>query len=192
MGMPLHKLSLAEFLAWEELQAERHEFFRGETFNMVGGKRGHGRVIANLMRHLGNHLDDAPCQAFSESMKVQVGDEAVLYPDVFVTCDKRYTAQEQVFTAPVVVVEVLSPSTQRCDRSEKFAIYRKLPSLREYVLIDPDTRRVEIFRPQSDGSWAFRDMTDGGRLILESIAFELELAQIFKGMDSDEAPTADA
>ena len=190
MGLPIHKLSLAEFLAWEEQQAERHEFFRGETFNMVGGKRGHARVIANLARHLGNHLDDTTCQVFSESMKVQVGDDAVLYPDVFVTCDSSFKASEKVITTPVLVIEVLSPSTQRYDRSEKFAIYRKLPSLREYVLIDPDTRRVEVFRPQSDGSWSFRDMTEGGRLVLESIGLELDLAQIFKGMDSDEAPAA--
>jgi len=190
MGMPIHKLSLPEFLAWEEQQTERHEFFRGETFNMVGGKRGHGRVITKLVRHLDTHLDDTRCQVFSENMKVQVGHDAVLYPDVFVTCDDRFTADERVFTAPVLVIEVLSPSTQRYDRSEKFAIYRKLASLREYVLIDPDTRRVEVFRAQPDGGWTFVDMTDGGRLVLESIDFELDLAQVFKGMDSDEAPAS--
>jgi Uma2 family endonuclease len=77
MGVTLHKLSLAEYLAWEDEQADRHEFWRGEVFAMVGAKRGHGRVIANLMRHLGNHLDDTPCQAFSENMKVQVGDDGL-------------------------------------------------------------------------------------------------------------------
>lgn len=186
MGMPLHKLSLAEFLAWEEAQAERFEFYRGETFNMVGGRRGHGRVVANLVRHLGNHLDGTSCQVFSENMKVQVGDEAVLYPDVFVTCDKRFDAHDQVFRDPVVVMEVLSPSTQRYDRSEKLAIYRKLSSMREYVLLDPDTRRVEVFRPLADGSCAYLDMTDAGRLALESIAFELTLDQVFKGMGSED------
>jgi Uma2 family endonuclease len=176
--------TLAGFLAWEDAQAERHEYFRGETFNVVGGRRGHGRVVANLVRHLGNHLDDTPCQVFSENMKVQVGADAVLYPDVFVTCDRRFSGAEQVFTAPVLIIEVLSPGTQRYDRSEKFAIYRKLPSLREYALVDPETRRVEMFRPQPDGSCSYLDMTEHGALAMQSIDLALPLEMIFKGMDS--------
>ncbi|MCW7537343.1 Uma2 family endonuclease [Aquabacterium sp. A7-Y] len=186
MSRPLHKSTVAEYLAWEEQQAERHEFFRGEVFAMVGNRRGHGRVVANLMRHLGNHLDDSPCQALSENMKVRVGDEAVLYPDVFVTCDRHYGPNEIDFTAPVVIIEVLSPSTQRWDRSEKFATYRKLPSLREYALIDPDTRRVEVFRPQSDRSCLYFDMTEQHVLALASIGFELSCVDLFKGMESNE------
>jgi Uma2 family endonuclease len=111
MGVPLQKISLADYLAWEDGQAGRNEFWRGEVFAMVGGKRGHGRVVANLMRHLGNHLDGSPCQVFSENMKVQVGQDAVLYPDVFVTYDREFTAEQPVFTAPVLIIEVLSPST---------------------------------------------------------------------------------
>jgi Uma2 family endonuclease len=169
LGVPPHKPSIAEYLAWESAQVGRNEFWRGEVFAMVGGKRGHGRVIANLMRHLGAHLDDTPCQAFSEGMKVQVGEEAVLYPDVFVTCDPEFTADQAVFTAPVLVVEVLSPSTQAYDRSKKFAIYRQLASLREYALIDPDSRRVEVFRPAEDRHWKLFDMSDDEELVLESI-----------------------
>lgn len=187
MGMALQKLSLAEFMAWEHGQTERHEFFRGDWFNMVGGTRGHNRVITNLCRHLGNHLEDGPCQVFSEAMKVQVGNDAILYPDVLVTCDKEFKANELVVTSPILVIEVLSPSTQRYDRSEKFAIYRKLASLREYVLIDPETRRAEVFRPLTDGTCAFLDMTDSGVLKLASIAYTLPLSLVFKGMDSDAA-----
>jgi Uma2 family endonuclease len=190
MGLPIQKMSLSDFLSWENEQADRHEFHRGDFYSMVGAKRGHGRVIANLMRHLGNHLDESGCQAFSENMKVQVADEAVLYPDVFVTCDKRFSASETVFTAPVVVIEVLSPSTQRYDRSEKFAIYRKLASLREYVLIDPDTQRVEVFQTQADGSCLYIDMTERGSLAVQSIGFELPLALLFKGLDSSDPAAA--
>ena len=191
MGVPPQKLSLSEFLSWENEQPDRHEFFRGEWFAMVGGRRGHGRVIGNLVRQMGNHLHDGPCQSFSENMKVQVGDEAVLYPDVFVTCDKRFSPNEMVFTEPVLVVEVLSPSTQRYDRSEKFAIYRKLPSLREYVLIDPETRRVEAFRPQQDGSCIYIDMTESGSLTLDCVGLALSLELLFKGMASDDGESSD-
>jgi Uma2 family endonuclease len=182
MGVPLHKQSIAEYLAWESEQANRNEFWRGEVFAMVGGKRGHGRVIANLMRHLGNHLDDTPCQAFSENMKVQVSEDAVLYPDVFVTCDREFTADQTVFKAPVLVIEVLSPSTQAYDRSKKFAMYRQLVSLREYALIDPESRRVEVFRPAEDGNWKLFDMSDDDALVLTSVGCTLEILALFKGM----------
>lgn len=187
MGMPLQRMTLAEFMAWENEQQERHEYYRGEWFNMVGGTRGHNRVVNNLVFRLNIHLDNSPCQVFSEAMKVQVGDDAILYPDVLVTCDKQFKADELVVTSPTLIVEVLSPSTQRYDRSEKFAIYRKLPSLREYVLIDPETRRAEVFRPERDGSCAYLDMTEAGVLTLSSIDCELPLEWVFKGMDSESA-----
>lgn len=185
MGVPLHKISLADYLAWEDGQAGRNEFWRGEIFAMVGGKRGHGRVVANLMRHLGNHLDGSPCQVFSENMKVQVGQDAVLYPDVFVTCDREFTAEQPVFTAPVLIIEVLSPSTQAYDRSQKFAIYRQLASLQEYGLIDPQTLRVEVFRLGDDGLWNLLDMSDGPSLELASVNARIAMADLFKGMESD-------
>jgi Uma2 family endonuclease len=185
MGVPLQKLSLAEYLAWEQDQPDRHEFWRGEVFAMVGGKRGHGRLVANLMRHLGNHLDTSPCQVFSESMKVQIGEDVVLYPDVFVTCEARFDAQQAVFTTPILVIEVLSPSTQAYDRSQKFALYRRIATLREYVLIDPETYRVEVFRPGDDGLWNLIDMSEDQALDLASIGGSVPMAALFKGMESD-------
>ena len=155
---------------------------------MVGGRRGHGRIIANLVRHLGNHLDGTPCQVFSEGLKVQIGNDTVLYPDVFVICDKRFRSDELVVTEPVMVVEVLSPATQSYDRSQKFAFYRRLPPLREYALIDPGTRRVEVFRPGDDGHWKLFDMSDDRALFLESVRCEIELVAIFQGMDSKGGP----
>jgi Uma2 family endonuclease len=184
MGAPLHKLSLSEFMAWEANQEGRNEFHRGEVFAMVGGRRGHSRVIANLVRHLGNHLAGSPYQVFSEGMKVQIGDDTVVYPDVFVTCDKQFRFDEQVITEPVLVVEVLSPATQGYDRSAKFAFYRRLPSLREYALIDPDTRRVEVFRPGQGGHWTLFDMSDAAVLELASVGLRIVLPDVFQGMDS--------
>ena len=191
MGVPMHKISLAEYMAWEAEQDSRNEFCRGEVFAMVGGRRGHSRIIGNLVRHLGNHLDGTSCQVFSEGMKVQIADDTVLYPDVFVTCDKRFRFDELVVTEPILVVEVLSPATQGYDRSAKFAFYRRLASLREYGLIDPDTRRVEVFRPAEDGHWKLFDMSGGDVLSLESVGCKIELAAVFKGMDSDVQPSAD-
>lgn len=85
-----------------------------------------------------------------QSAKVQAGD-AILYPDVFVTCDAADLRTEQIFTAPTLIVEVLSPSTQAYDRGLKFTLYRRLASLREYLLVDPDTRELQLFRRSAGG-----------------------------------------
>lgn len=183
MGVPLQKFTLGDFIAWENQQAERHEFLRGEVFAMVGGRREHGRVVSNLVRHFGNLLAGSPCQVFAESMKLVVGEDTLLYPDVFVTCDKADLATEMIFRAPTLVVEVLSPSTQSYDRSLKFAIYRRLPSLREYVLIDPEMRRVESFRRDAAGQWVFHDMSQDEQLLAACLDLRVPMAEVFAGLD---------
>lgn len=183
MALAQTRMTLDEFIAWENTQPERHEFFRGEVFAMVGGRRTHGRVISNLVRRLGNLLDGTPCQVFAESMKLQVADDTLLYPDVFVTCDRADLATDMVFRAPTLVIEVLSPSTQGYDRSGKFALYRRLPSLQEYLLVDPETRRVEGFQRKPSGEWVFVDMSEGGPLASQSLGLEIPLAQVFDGVE---------
>lgn len=182
MGVPQQQMTLSAFLDWEGAQPERHEFHRGEVFAMVGGRRSHGRVVSNLVRHLGNQLDGSPCQVFAESMKLQVGDDTILYPDVFVTCDKADLATEMIFRSPTLVAEVLSPSTQAYDRGAKFALYRRVPSLREYLLVDPEARTVEAFR-RSNGGWTFHDLSEGEAVELVSIACAVPVAELFRGVD---------
>jgi Uma2 family endonuclease len=183
MGMPIQKLGLQAFLDWENQQPDRNEYCCGEVFAMVEGRRVHGRVVLNLSRRLDTALDGSPCQVFAESMKVQIADDAILYPDVFVTCDRDDLATEMIFRAPIVVIEVLSPSTQAYDRSQKFALYRRIGSLREYVLVDPDTRRVESFRRNDQGQWVLHDMSDEGALALPSIDVQVPKAELFAGLE---------
>lgn len=183
MGLPDQQLNLPDFLEWENLQPERHEFYRGEVFAMTGGRRSHGCVTANLVRHLGNQLAGTPCRVFSESMKIQISDDTVLYPDVFVTCDRQDLQTEMIFRAPTLVIEVLSPSTQAYDRSQKFALYRRLPSLSEYALIDPETRRAEAFRINSDGLFVLFDMSESETLTLSSINCQIPMSEVFAGID---------
>jgi Uma2 family endonuclease len=91
-------------------------------------------------------------------------------------------ATEQIFRAPTVVVEVLSPSTQGYDRSQKFALYRRLVSLKEYVLVDPDTRRVEAFRRSAQDEWVLHDMSDGEALQMAALDVSVPLAEVFAGI----------
>jgi Uma2 family endonuclease len=187
MGMPVHKLSLEEFLEWENARPECNEYFRGEVFAMTGGRRSHGCVVvANLVFHLVGQLRGSPYRVFSGSMKLQIADHTLLYPDIFVTCDRDDLRTEQIFRAPTVVIEVLSPGTQAYDRSKKFALYRRLALLKEYVLVDPDTRRVEGFRVGAGAPWTFHDMSESADLSLPSIGCTIALPDLFAGIDAAE------
>jgi Uma2 family endonuclease len=182
------RMTLQAYLDWENAQETKHELVQGEIFAMTGGRRTHGRVMLNLARHIGVHLDGTPCQVFADSMKVQVAEDTILYPDVFVTCDPADLATDQIFRAPKLVIEVLSPSTQAYDRSRKFALYRRLASLQEYLLVDPDDRRVESFRRSPQNDWVLHDMSEGTLLELASIDCRLPLAEVFAGVEPAAAP----
>lgn len=184
MGMPSQKLTLDEYIEWENAQPDRNEFVRGEVFAMVGGRRIHGRVVANLVQAFANHLHGSPCQVFAESMKVQVADDSIVYPDVFVTCDEVDLRTDQIFRSPRVVVEVLSPSTQAYNRGLKFTLYRRVASLREYILIDPDSREVEAFRVGADGLWVLHDMSGQAALAIPAIDATIAMTEVFAGVDA--------
>lgn len=185
MGMPLPLMTMGDFLVWEAEQPERYEFYRGETFAMVGGTLRHNRVILNLAGRIADHLDGTACQVFAEGVKVQLED-AVLYPDVMVTCGTGYSGSDQAITDPSLVIEVLSPSTSGYDKRDKFLLYRSLPSLREYVLIDPVDRRVEVFTLTPAG-WLLTDQTTADTMTLTSIDLTLPMAQVFKGVEQPAA-----
>ena len=182
MGLPLEKLTLEAFLEWENAQDTRNEFYRGDVFAMVGARRAHGTVVSNLVRHLGNALDGSPCRVFHEGMKVQIADEAILYPDVFVTCDKADLVTEMLFKAPPLVIEVLSPTTEGYDRSQKFSLYRRLPSLKVYVLINPDTRRIESFTRGADDLFVLHDMSDSESVLFRSLDVGVPVTAVFAGL----------
>jgi Uma2 family endonuclease len=187
-AVPRPRMSLQEYLAWEEQQPTKNEFHRGEVFAMVGARRVHGRVVLNLALAFSRALQGSPCQVFTEGMKLQIGDDTVLYPDVFVTCDKADLATELICRAPTLVVEVLSPSTQAYDRSQKFALYRRIASLQEYIVVDPDTRRVEAFRRGADGLWDLHDMSDRDTVEAASVGCQVAMVDVFAGIEPPAEP----
>jgi Uma2 family endonuclease len=156
MTLPTAKISAAEYLAWEAEQTERHMFVFGEVFAMAGGTKAHNEAAGGVYIALRLHLKGTPCRAYIGDVRVSVSvAQAYFYPDVLVTCDNN-GAQDRdatTTTTPKLLVEVLSPSTASFDRGQKFTFYRTLPSLEEYVLIDPDLRTVEVFRKNTNGFW---------------------------------------
>jgi Uma2 family endonuclease len=182
MALPAEKLSLSDYMAWENLQADRHEFYRGEVFAMVGVRRIHGRVVGNLFVALDPHLKGSGCQVFSESLKLQVANDAIFYPDLFVTCDRDDLSTDMLFRKPKLIVEVLSDSTQAYDRSLKFAAYRQIAELREYVLVDPETKTVEVFRRNDRNVFELHDQTGLPELVLTSVDLHMPMADVFDGV----------
>ena len=182
MGLPQQKMTLVEFLKWEGGQTERHEFYRGEIYAMVGGTARHNRVILNLASRINDHLDGTGCQVFAENMKVQLANDGSLYPDVMVTCGSAEAGEELVVTDPKLIIEVLSPNTKGYDKRDKFILYRTLPSLCEYVLIDPEKRQIEAFTLAGAGAWLLKDQTGARALTLTTIDLVVPFEQVFKGV----------
>lgn len=192
MGQPQHKTTAAEYLAWEQTQPDKHEFYRGEIFAMVGVSRAHAEVAANVLQALRNLLRGKPCRAYGSDVKVRVeAVDAYYYPDVLVTCSPKDLSADQVMSEPRVLVEVLSPSTASYDRGLKFAAYRQLPSLEQYLLIDPAELTVESYQRTEGGShggtgggaWLLRDVPRGGELAMPVLGLRLSWADVFRYVD---------
>lgn len=183
MAVPAEKLSLADYLTWEEVQTERHEFYRGEVFAMVGVRRAHAEISGNLFSALKSHLKGLPCRVYTESVQVQVAHDTIFYPDVFVTGDAADLQTDRIFHHPKLIVEVLSDSTEGYNRSLKFTAYRQLPSLQEYLLIDPDSRRVEVYRRNERDVFELLDQTGRSALHLSCVDLTLAMVDLFDGVD---------
>lgn len=181
---PQDRMTLAEFLAWEVQQPERHEFVDGEVFAMSGAEANHVRTAGNVYVALRQHLAKGPCEVFYGDMKLQV-DERIFYPDVFVTCSEADRQRRQAMQAPSLIVEVLSPSTAAHDRGDKFGLYRRIPSLREYALIDPASRRCDVFRKQPDGLWLLHPFEPDEGIELASVDLRIEAETLFARVDPD-------
>ena len=154
MGHPNAKLTAEEFLTWEAAQAERHIFVAGDVFAMAGGTVEHNAAALAVAATLRLHLRGTNCKAFIGDVRVRVERaDAYFYPDVLVTCAPGDLADPKLSSIrePRLIVEVLSPSTASYERGQKFALYRTLPSLEEYVLLDLETKTIDVFRKNPAG-----------------------------------------
>jgi len=182
MGVAAEKLKMSapDFLAWDATQTVRNEFIAGEVFAIAGAGEAHVTVAGNLYVALRQHLAGTPCRSFITDMKLHVeAADAYFYPDVMVTCSAADAADPLVKRDPVLLVEVLSPATAAYDRGDKFAAYRQLPDLREYLLVDTDSRRCDLYRKGADGLWVLHPFEPGQPLRLESVALDLPAAQLW-------------
>ncbi len=161
--MLLHKKTQVmpeEYLAYERKAEIRSEYINGEIFAMAGASRNHNRILSNLVRVLGNQLIDKPCSVYSSEMKVKIGKaNKYAYPDIVVACDieEFEDGNEDILLNPIVIIEILSDSTEAYDRGLKFFHYQFIDSLREYILISQKLCRIEVFRRQNN-SWLYSEI----------------------------------
>lgn len=173
--------SAADYLDWEARQPVKHEYLMGEVFAMAGAGDAHVTVALNVASLLKSHLRGTPCRVYIADMKLRVAEaDAFFYPDVFVTCDTRDHGSELFKTHARLVVEVLSESTAGFDRGKKFACYRRLESLQEYVIIDADARAVDVFRRDASGHWVLHPYEGEAIAEFASLDFQAPLSALFE------------
>ena len=171
-----------DYLEWENQQSQRHEFIRGEVFAMAGGTDVHNEAAGNLYVLLHQHLRGSPCRVFMADVKVRVeAADCGFYPDLLVTCAESDRADRLVKRAPILIIEVLSPSTASFDLGDKFAAYRQLDSLQEYALVDPGRMRIEIYR-RRENQWWLDSAGPGERLHLASIDLDCPVEAVYEDL----------
>ncbi|XCN72068.1 MAG: Uma2 family endonuclease [Candidatus Electrothrix aestuarii] len=177
-------ISPEEYLAGEREAATRHEYFAGEIFAMAGASREHNQISANIVRLLGNQLLERPCSVFASDMKVKIKKkEKYTYPDIVVVCEKEeYEDEHQdVLLNPVVLIEILSDSTEAYDRGDKFSHYQEIPSFAEYILVSQYTFKMERFSRQPNNSWLYTIyQREQDLLSVQAIDCTLPLAEVYR------------
>ena len=177
--------TIEEYLEMENASDEKHEYYQGEIFAMSGAKTQHNIITRNLMINLGIKLKGKPCQPFGSDQRIHVEKNTLItYPDISVICGKVETLKDDQYNVlnPTLLIEVLSPSTKNYDLGQKFKLYRDIPTLKEYVLVDSVSVSVEDYFINQQGNWELKEHRNlAETLELNSIQVALELKDIYEG-----------
>jgi len=176
------KVSEQEYLAFERAAEERHEYADGEIFAMSGGTREHSLLASNVVGELHAALLERLCEAHGSDMRIHIPSTGrYTYADALVVCGEPVFTDEvrDTLVNPTVIVEVLSDSTEKYDRGDKFEQYQTIASLRDYLLVSQKKVRVEHFCKQADGTWVLRALGPGDRVVLASVGCELAVDRVY-------------
>jgi len=184
MGEPaLRTYTYAEYLELEEASLDvKHEWEDGVILPMAGGTRDHSLLAANLMVQFGVALRGRPCRAYTSDARMRVPATGLAtYPDLTVVCGQAapHPEDKDAITNPVLLVEVLSESTEQRDRGRKLAHYETIESLRHYLLVSQDQVRIEHFQRAEAGSWRFKSYGSGGRIPLPDLDVVIDVDELY-------------
>lgn len=177
------KLSPQEYLALERQALNKSEYYNGEVFAFAGASEPHNLIVVNVLALFHQQLKSKPCKVYPSDMRVKVSQTGLYtYPDVTVVCGEAEVEDEYLDTLlnPTLIVEVLSPSTEKDDRIVKFAHYRRLPTVKEYILIAQDSVRLEQYVRQIDGRWLLSEYSDlEATTEIPSLGCELSMKDVY-------------
>lgn len=184
-AIPKKLLSPEEYLHSERLAQHKSEYADGELFAMAGASMFHNQIASNIIRVAGNRLQGRPCRVLGSDMRVSPTGKYYFYPDISIICGqpKFLDGKQDTLLNPQVIIEVLSPSNEDYDRGGKFVQYRKMASLRDYVLVSQDILFVEHHVRQPNGTWVlseFTQLTD--QLPLGSVEISIPLSEVYEGV----------
>lgn len=176
-----------EYLEYERAAEYKNEYFDGEIVSMTGASRRHVLITLSIAAELRTQLRGRPCETYSSEMRVRMQSANLyMYPDVVVACGTPEFEDAEVDTLlnPLLIIEVLSKSTAKYDRTQKFDYYRTLPSLEEYLLVAQDEYHVVQYVRQQDGRWLLSDIRGAdGRVELSSVGCVLTLSDVYERVD---------
>ncbi len=187
MNVALRKpMTQKEFFDWAEAQDVRYEFDGFQPVAMTGGNLGHSSLHGNLNRQLGIRLEGTGCKPLGPDAGVATIGDTVRYPDAVVTCSK-FSARDRLVPNPIIVFEVVSPSSVRTDRVVKLREYQAVPSIRRYVIVEPDAMALTVFARDHEGE-TFRatGLAEDDILQLPEVGIEMPVTAIYEGIGFDE------
>ncbi|MEK6259225.1 MAG: Uma2 family endonuclease [Planctomycetota bacterium] len=180
--VPIRRISPEEYLALERRAERKSEFYNGEIFAMAGASREHNLIVTNLAGELSQQLKDKPCEVYPSEMRTRIPNGPYVYPDVVIVCSEPQFEDKRLdtLTNPLVVIEVLSDSTADFDRGTKFRYYRRIASLREYIVVDQAEPFVERHSRGAGDVWQLEESVGlSATLKLESPGCALSLSDIY-------------
>ena len=152
------KFTAEEYLQIEKDSPTKNEYFKGEIFAMAGAGPRHNVIFSNLFGELAHRLKGRPCRPYGSDLRIHIPKNTLYtYPDISIICEEIVSSKADTAVQPTVLIEILSPSTKNYDRGGKFILYRDIPTLREFVLIDSESISAEAFRINKNGHWELED-----------------------------------
>ena len=180
----LHRYTYAEYVAFENASAEKHEFLDGEIYAMAGGSEEHSALSAAMVRLLGNVVGDRPCRVHTSDLRVFVQSAGLAtYPDASVICgplEQHEPSPKATALNPVVLVEVTSDSSEEYDTGAKLEYYQTIPTLREYVIVSHRERRITVHARGADARWTVAHAVRGGEVAIPSLDAQLSVDELYR------------
>ncbi len=178
-------LTVEEYLQFEKAATSKHEYCAGEVFAMAGAGLVHNIIFSNLFREISSQLKGTKCRPFGSDLRVHVPESNFFtYPDISVFCESAHPSEPDAdsWVGPSVLIEILSPATRNYDRGGKFKLYRAIPTLTEYILVDSENIAVEAFRLNAVRHWELEEYRGiAERLSINAIHTEITLDDIYEG-----------